>query len=212
MKLFWLSIILPGLFIGACSKQTPTKQAEYAIDSTDIYSLEVQKDRKQKDLYFLTKDSSPLPSSDKESFEGLHYYAPSKEFAFATTLRRLAKPEPIVMATSKNKPRQMLFIGHLPFTYQGTEYALRVFMPADTSEEKYWFIPFTDATAGTETYGAGRFLDIDPPASDSTFLDFNYAYNPYCAYNERYDCPIPPAENKLPIAVRAGEKLYREHH
>jgi uncharacterized protein len=213
MRTFWFIAVLPALLIVACSKHTPPGQNEgAAIDTSDIYSLEVQKDRKQKDLYFLTNDSAPLKATDKEEFQGLHYYPPAKEFAFATALHRLPAPEQIVMATSKNKPRNMLWIGSLPFIHQGKEYALRVYMPADTTEEKYWFIPFTDATTGLETYAAGRFIDIEHPSSDSTFLDFNYAYNPYCAYNERYDCPIPPAENRLPIAIRAGEKIFKAGH
>jgi uncharacterized protein len=213
MKTLWLLAVVPALLLTACSRRTPPPKAdEYVIDSSDVYSLEVQKDRKVKDLHFLKDENTPLAAADKESFKGLHYFAPSKEFAFATVLRRLPKPEPIVMATSKNKPRNMLCIGHLPFTYQGREYALRVYMPTDTTEERYWFIPFTDATTGNETYAAGRFLDVENPRSDSTFLDFNYAYNPYCAYSERYDCPIPPAENKLPIAIRAGEKLFKAGH
>jgi uncharacterized protein len=213
MKFLLLSLLSSLVVLSACSKQSPPAQkAGTAIDTNDVYSLEVRKDRKEKDLYFLTGENTPLLATDKEEFQGLNYYPPSKEFAFMTALKRFPAPEPTVIATSKNKPRNMLCIGTLPFRYQGKDYALRVYMPTDTTEEHYWFIPFTDATTGTETYGAGRFIDIEHPTTDSTFLDFNYAYNPYCAYNERYDCPIPPRENALPFAIRAGEKKYRAGH
>jgi len=127
-------------------------------------------------------------------------------------LRRLPAQREVTIATSKDKPRIMLHIGALPFTFEGKEYALQVYAPKDTSEGNYWFVPFTDATSGGETYGGGRYIDIDDVRSDSLFLDFNYAYNPYCAYNERFDCPIPPPENALPIAIRAGERDYPLHH
>ncbi|TNF44645.1 MAG: DUF1684 domain-containing protein, partial [Cytophagales bacterium] len=102
----------------------------------------------------------------------------------------------------------MLHLGALPFTIDGTEYALQVYAPKDTSDGNYWFIPFTDATSGGETYGGGRYLDIDDVSSDTVFVDFNYAYNPYCAYNPDYACPLPPKENLLTISIEAGEKNY----
>jgi uncharacterized protein (DUF1684 family) len=106
----------------------------------------------------------------------------------------------------------MMHIGELPFEWDGQPYAVQVYAPKDTSEGNYWFIPFTDNTTGVESYGGGRYIDIDEVSTDSLFLDFNYAYSPYCAYNERYDCPIPPPENALPITIAAGEKTYPLHH
>jgi uncharacterized protein (DUF1684 family) len=202
--------LLAGVFAlpGCGGDKSGQSNAGTVSDSSDLYTLIVTKKRKEKDLSFLRDDGSPLMPEQRERFVGLNYYAPDKSFAFETALHRLPAPEPMVMATSKDKPREMLRIGWLPFRYGGKEYQLQVYMPKDTSEEKYWFIPFTDETSGGETYGSGRFIDIDKPTSDSTFLDFNYAYNPYCAYNHRYDCPIPPKENRLPIAIRAGEKSF----
>ncbi len=193
-----------AILITGCG--TKQRSSDDAIDSTDVYSLEVRKDRKSKDLYLLTSDTSPLPDELKGSFTGLAYFKPDKSYAFETVLQRFPQPEEVVMATSKDRPRRMIRIGYLPFMIDGSEHRLHVFMPKDTSDGAYWFIPFYDKTNGESTYPGGRYIDIEDVASDTTFLDFNYAYNPYCAYNERYDCPIPPEENRLTVAIGAGEK------
>ena len=212
LAVFLFSIPAFLLLSGGCGKKTPPSAEYSGVDTSDIYTLEVIKDRKMKDKYFLENEASPLIPADRETFSGLKYYPPSRKYAFATVLQRLAKPEEIVLATSKDKPRLMLHIGYFPFTLEGKQYRLSVYAPKDSSEGYSWFIPFKDATSGGETYGAGRFIDIDDTRSDSTFLDFNYCYNPYCAYNPRYDCPIPPPENTLGCAIPAGEKILFEHH
>lgn len=198
--------------ISGCGRKTHPETQAYNIDTSDVYSLEVVKDRKEKDLHFLRDASSPLLESDRAEFEGLPYFPPDRTWAFECTLQRFPQPKAFVMATSKDSPRDMLHIGYLPFTRDGKEHRLNVFAPRDTSDGNYWFIPFTDASTGGETYAGGRFLDIESPGSDTVFLDFNYAYNPLCAYNPKYDCPIPPAENRLAIAIPAGEKKFKAGH
>lgn len=206
-----LCLVLVLLLASCASKRKELSGGAQATDSSDLYTLEVTKDRKVKDLELLRDEKSPLNASDKDLFQGLEYFPVDKRFAFASVLERFPKPEPAVIATSKNRPRSMLCIGLLPFTWEGKTHRLRVYTSTDAEEAREWFIPFTDATSGTDTYGAGRFLDITA-ATDSVFLDFNYAYNPYCAYSDRYDCPVPPKENALPVAIRAGEKNYPLHH
>lgn len=208
-----LAVFLCGglLLLASCGQPENKQDEKAAVDSSDVYTLEVRKDRLEKDKYLLTSESSPIKASDMEFFAGLSYFEVDKSFVFESVLQRLPRPEEVTIATSKDRPRIMLHLGALPFTYQGKEYAVQVYAPKDTSEGNYWFIPFTDATSGGETYGGGRYLDIDDVASDTVFLDFNYAYSPYCAYNERYDCPIPPQENALPIAIRAGERSFPLH-
>ncbi len=202
---------LSALIVISCGKKEQQQSKEPDLSSMGAYELELVKDRKEKDLHFIRDEASPIKPSQRELFKSLDYYPPDKRFAFYTALEPLAKPELFVIATSKDKPREMLHIGYLPFSYNGATYKLSVFAPKDTSDGNYWFVPFTDATTGKETYGGGRFIDIEDIHSDSTYLDFNYAYNPYCAYNERYDCPIPPPENKLPVAILAGEKKFPLH-
>jgi uncharacterized protein len=199
-------LVWPG-----CGRKTGRTDSEATIDSSDVYTLKVLRNRKVKDLELLRDEKSPLTATDRESFTGLQYYPPARDLVFESVLERLPKPEQVMLATSKDRPRAMFCIGRLPFEYEGARHALRVYISADTSRGDDWFIPFKDATNGDETYAAGRFIDIPSPRSDTTFLDFNDAYNPYCAYNHRYDCPIPPKENELPIAIRAGEKAYAGH-
>lgn len=207
---FLIAIVIAVTSI-TCGKQE--KKAADPAQNDDVYTLELRKDRKEKDLHFLTDDSSPLLATDKENFRSLVYYEPAPEFIFFTMIHRTPRATEFTIQTSKNKPRVMMHVGYIPFMYEGKEYRLQAFAPKDTSEDGlYYFVPFKDATNGTETYGAGRFLDFDHLQNDSLILDFNYAYNPYCAYNDRYNCPIPPAENHLPIAIRAGEKRFKEGH
>ena len=208
-----LAVFLCGglLLLTSCGQPDNKQDEKAAVDSSDVYTLEVRKDRLEKDKYLLTSESSPIKASDREFFAGLSYFEVDKSFVFESVLHRLSSPAEVTIATSKDRPRLMLHLGALPFTYEGKEYAVQVYAPKDTNDGNYWFIPFTDATSGGETYGGGRYIDIDDVASDTVFLDFNYAYSPYCAYNERYDCPIPPAENALPIAIRAGERSFPLH-
>ena len=196
-------------FSGCGKKESGKNESQKLPD--DIYSLEVLKSRKKKDLFLLSDPKSPLKATDRENFKGLPYYPPTYDFIFSCVLQHHPASKEISIQTSKNKPRTMLNIGYVSFNFHQQTYRLQVYVPKDTTEDgMYYFIPFTDRTNGTETYHGGRFLDFDTMKNDSLFLDFNYAYNPYCAYNEKYDCPIPPAENHLQIPIYAGEKLFRK--
>jgi hypothetical protein len=97
-------------------------------------------------------------------------------------------------------------VGKIRFTVDGEPAELTVFR-----NEHGYFLPFADALAGQETYGAGRYLEPEVLPDGRLHVDFNYAYNPYCAYNELYSCPITPPENRLQVPIRAGEKIYQEH-
>ncbi|MCB2204906.1 DUF1684 domain-containing protein [bacterium] len=211
---FLLSFILLTAFslTGCGSPEEKSADRQEDMETQDVYSLEVRKDRLEKDKYLMTSPNTPIKASDMEFFSGLDYFPVDKRYAFLTALRPLEDAEEVVIATSQDRPRQMLHIGELPFSINGEDFALQVYAPKDTSDGNYWFIPFTDNTSGAETYGGGRYLDIEEIYADSVFLDFNYAYSPYCAYNERYDCPIPPPENALTIPIPAGEKIYPLYH
>lgn len=207
LAVFLLPVLLCAALLSGCGTRDSAPRTT-EIDSSDVYTLEVLKDRKVKDLDFLRSTASPIPESDRASFRGLSYYPPDKSVVFECVLARLPAPRQVTMSTSKNRPRPMWHIGALSFRYQRQPCTLQVYTSVDTADGGDWFIPFIDATNGAETYGGGRFLDIARPSSDTVMLDFNYAYNPYCAYSHRYDCPIPPMENVLPIPVRAGERVY----
>jgi uncharacterized protein (DUF1684 family) len=111
------------------------------------------------------------------------------------------------MDTSDGARRRMRRIGTLTFTVKGKRHTLTAFVDAKENDTRRLFVPFGDLTAGTETYPGGRYLDLDRMASGVYDLDFNRAYHPYCYYNPEYVCPVPPRENRLPVPIRAGEKL-----
>ncbi len=170
---------------------------------------EVQRIRKEKDSYFGADSDSPIPEEERALFKGLKYFPPNADYQVKAHLSKFEKPEVITMATSKGTIRQYLKYGLFQFELHGRKQQLHAYKAADDPTDHSLFVPFTDETSGKESYGAGRYLDIENQKRDDYILDFNLAYNPYCAYNEDYVCPVPPRENKLPIAVRAGEKNYK---
>ena len=120
---------------------------------------------------------------------------------------KLAADRPVFeMPTSTGTLRRMQLVGTLEFTLQGQSHSLGAFVENGTTQIVDLFVPFADVTTGTETYSAGRYLDISPTRTGFYTIDFNRAYNPYCAYNATYECPFPPPSNRLKVPVRAGEK------
>jgi len=135
-------------------------------------------------------------------------YFPADESYIVPAQLRLSDEQqrPIVpMPTSTGTLRRYQRVGLLEFTLQNQTLSLAAFVP-DGEPIVDLFVPFADTTTGQETYPAGRYLDLHPTATGYYTIDFNKAYNPYCAYNESYECPFPPASNRLKIAIRAGEK------
>jgi hypothetical protein len=110
------------------------------------------------------------------------------------------------MTTSTGSVKEYYKYGQFSFEVNGQPVTLQVYQDLDRN---YFFLPFVDATAPDETYGAGRYLDLEPEQGNTFTIDFNYAYNPYCAYNDRWNCPIPPKENRLAIRIEAGEKNFK---
>ena len=150
---------------------------------------------------------SPLPKEDRPGFVQLPRFAPDR--AYRVTARFVAQEGPIFgMKTSTVREPKYRSVGTLYFTLQGKEEQLTVYRNIDLSRlegyRNYLFVPFTDLTNGESTYGGGRYLDLEGPLVEVVELDFNRAYNPYCAYGGSYSCPIPPLENHLEVAVRAG--------
>jgi uncharacterized protein (DUF1684 family) len=159
--------------------------------------------RREKDEFFATDPQSPLTPEQREDFKGLSYFPMDGSLRFELPLEESAKKEPIQMQTSTGDVQEYRRLGRVRFTLDGNQAELTVF-----GNDSGYFVPFVDALAGKETYGAGRYLEPVALPSGKLLIDFNLAYNPYCAYNENWSCPIPPAENRLRIPIRAGEKLF----
>lgn len=165
---------------------------------------ELETYRAGKDEFFRDAPDSPLPASRRRNFRGLAYYAKAPELAIEVMPEPYDHIETVELSTSDGETREYERWARLRFTVDGAEQSLTVFRQPDTGD---LFLPFVDAGAGSETYGAGRYLDLPVLEDGRLLLDFNYAYHPYCAYNAAYSCPIPPAENRLRVHIRAGERL-----
>lgn len=163
--------------------------------------------RAQKDAFFKTHPQSPLTAEQQATFTSLRYFPENSELRLLLPLEEFAEQDTIVMQTSTGDMRAYIHYGRLHFTADGQDVSLTLYADVDGSG---FFLPFADALRGRETYGAGRYLDPEPLADGRFLVDFNRAYNPYCAYNDAWSCPLTPVENWLPVPIRAGEKLFDE--
>ena len=155
-----------------------------------------------KDEFFARGGDTPLTDEQRASFGGLRYFAPDPRFHFEAVLAR-SSGEHEEIQTSDGRVQHLARAGDLRFVLDGREIALAAYEQGDEL-----FIPFRDATSGDETYGAGRYVEAHPLGGDRYDLDFNAAYNPYCAYNDDWSCPLPPRANWLDVAIRAGERTF----
>lgn len=169
------------------------------------------RERHEKDLAFRDGPGSPLPEKERTGFGGLEYYPVDPSLRFEVRLNRYPSPREIRIGTNTGEVRSGLRYGYFEFSVNGTPCRLQAYrMDEDQGGGgPSLFVPFKDATTGTETYEAGRYLELPENTTGMYELDFNRAYNPFCAYGGNYSCPVPPAENTLPLAIRAGEKRYR---
>ena len=167
--------------------------------------------RRVRDRFFKESPQSPIPERDRGQFQGLDYYPIDPALRFQLKLVRYPIPVRVRLETNTGEIRDGLRYGYFEFRAEGQVCRLQAYRMEDSADsgKPYLFIPFRDATSGKETYGAGRYLDLPENTSGTYNLDFNRAYNPSCAYGDGYSCPLPPQENRLEVAIRAGEKNYR---
>ncbi len=203
------------LYAACISSCTDDKVQPKDIGVQEFDAAGIVADRKTKNEEFRT-EISPLPPDEWEHFPGLTYYEPSEAYHVAARLDVAARPDTVRIAASQsNDVRTMLRYGVFQFSIGDKACTLAAYKHTGPEAMRYptlLFVPFQDQTTGSETYYAGRYLDVDiQPGTADYYLDFNRAYNPYCAYNESYSCPLVPAENILPVAIRAGEKNYDKH-
>ena len=173
-------------------------------DEPRDYIARIAADRAAKDAQFAASDD-PVPTSRHKDLLPLEYFPIDPEYKVPGVLKRVDDKTVFEMPTSTGTVRQMRRAGTLEFTLKGTPLKLTVFV--EVGDPQHFFIAFNDLTSGTETYPAGRYLDLPPNGTDIYEVDFNRSYNPYCYYNQSYECPYPPRENRLKIPIRAGEKI-----
>jgi uncharacterized protein (DUF1684 family) len=171
------------------------------------YAERIARQRAEKDQFFSSAAESPVPKDAHDTFLPLAYFGIDDAYVVPAVLAPSEREPVIEMPTSTGLRRQMRRAGALRFSLKGEPRQLTAFVEASDVNFQRLFVPFGDLTNGTETYPAGRYLDLTRTATGIYEIDFNLAYHPYCFYNPAYDCPYPPAENRLEVPVRAGERM-----
>jgi uncharacterized protein len=171
------------------------------------YVKELAEERRLKDRFMSEHPESPFVDAHVQGFSGLHYFPPDPAYRVVAPLERVDPPQYAYLRTNRDNQAEMRLVGRLRFTIKGRSLSLGVYHASGSASTSV-FVPFRDRTSGKETYGPGRYLTIDLNETDRYDLDFNRAFNPYSAYTDAFECSFPPAENDLPIPIRAGEKVW----
>ena len=204
-----LLVVLASAVAAACSSgPAAPDNSNYLAEITDrrAHTNRVFTESAECGTPSATSECSPVPSARRAAFLPLRHYEVDPSYNVPAVLR-LAESRPVFeMPTSTGTLRKMQRVGVLEFRLGGQPMSLAAFVENGTQRIESLFVPFADLTTGTETYAAGRYLDLHPTATGIYTIDFNLAYNPYCAYNDTYDCPFPPPSNRLKVAIRVGEK------
>ena len=171
--------------------------------------------QKAQNAKFKDASTSPLKDSDRKNFTGLEFFKFDSTYIVKGKLKRLPESKWFNMQTTTNRVSEERVFGILSFELKGEQFELNIYqgkaLMNDAGFEDYLFLPFLDETNGTESYGGGRYIDAEIPEGDTIIIDFNKAYNPYCAYDEKYSCPIVPQENALKTRIEAGVKAFRKY-
>ena len=198
-------LIVVAALVASCSSNPEVPDDAAAIKEIETF-------RAERNRQYREDPASPIPADKKNVLLPLRYYPPDPSYAVPAVLDIFpGERQKLEVPTSTGVPRREELVGRLTFTLQGQKLTLNAFVEEGTQTIDELFVPFRDLTAGTETYPAGRYLNLKPTATGIYTIDFNMAYNPYCAYNNAYECPLPPPENRLKVAVKAGEKMPPGH-
>ncbi|MEQ8240209.1 MAG: DUF1684 domain-containing protein [Cyclobacteriaceae bacterium] len=177
------------------------------------YSTEIRSWQDELNESFRDKEASPLEKKDLKKFKGLPFFDIDSSFCIVASFQRTPNTLPFTMPTTTERLPVYVQYGIASFTLKGQNFTMPIFQNQSlvlTEEyEEYLFFPFTDLSNGFESYGGGRYIDLCVPQSDKIKIDFNKAYNPYCAYNAKYSCPIPPQSNDMNIEINAGVKAWK---
>lgn len=190
-----------------------TSVASLAQDA--MFEMGVASFRAEKEAVFKDPEKSPLTEKDRKTFDGLPYYPANEKYRVKADFKRV-RGSVIEMPTTTDRIAKYRPYGELHFEVNGQSGTLTVYESVSMGlqkepEDETLFLPFTDETNGLDTYGGGRYIDIAKQDDDQWVLDFNLAYNPYCAYNGKYSCPIPPRNNRLEMSIEAGVKYDSKH-
>lgn len=179
----------------------------YTFTDTEVnenYVEKLTKFRVDKDGFFKESDESPLEK--KDNFLKLNYYPPDPTYRIRASLELIEDTTQLKIRMTGGEEETFVKYAYASFKLKDKQHKLLLLKQNSDGSDERLFLPFSDKTNGFETYGGGRYLDVDFPEDEQVILDFNFAYNPFCAYNSNYTCPIPPRENYLDIEIPAGEK------
>jgi uncharacterized protein (DUF1684 family) len=165
----------------------------------------LQEFRREKDAFFGSDFQSPLTHEQRHAFKGLKYFPENAALRLEVQVEKSTSNETVSIETTGGQPQSYQRYGRFKFSVEGQEVELTLY-----SSMAGFFLPFVDSLAGQETYPAGRYVEVERLPNGKFQVDFNLAYNPYCAYNDQWSCPLTPAENRLKVAIRAGEKVFHE--
>ena len=199
-----IAFLLVSISLAGCAQKRST---------FDDYTASVRDFQYELNKEFADKNESPLTPEDLESFNGLDFYPIDSTYRVIAKFVPEKDPEIFEMPTTTDRRPLYKTFGTATFELNGQSLKLHVYQNQELIKqaeyENHIFIPFTDLSSGNESYGGGRYIDLEIPRGDTLVIDFNKAYNPYCAYNHKYSCPIPPRENSLPVAIHAGVKAFK---
>jgi uncharacterized protein (DUF1684 family) len=194
-------VLTLAVICGGCNAGAPPPQ-----ETEGDYASQIEAHRARLDEAFRRQPNEPIPPDKMGTFLPLKYFPPDPEFVVPASLNPAKERIVLDMLTSQGKVRKQQRVGELAFTLKGKPMTLGAYVEAGADLNRL-FVPFRDMTNASETYGAGRYLELDRTASGVYTIDFNKAYNPWCVYNETFDCPYPPRDSHLPVPIRAGERL-----
>lgn len=201
--------LLVLVFLASCSgsDNSNSDSSKTNTEAFSDYQNAVQRFRDSAGAMFLSGANGILLKEDLSSSGSLHYFAPSEAYRIQAKFQPIEDGEVFEMKTNTERLPEYKRYGLLKFTLGNEACQLTIYQ--NVEQPDYFFCPFKDLTNGEETYGAGRYLDFELKDLENPVIDFNFCYNPYCAYNFNYSCPIPPTENHLKIAIEAGEKKWK---
>jgi len=205
-----INLFLLNLWLSVVSCQEKRYHAEVTrvnLDTVPEHLQTVYEWQINKNEYFLGPSTSPLRPKEKKTFNGLDFFNPSSKYQVKALFREAFKKDTIQMKTTTGSVTNEIVYGNLFFELNNRRHVLLVYREVAAVDD-YVFLPFTDLTNGDLTYGGGRYIDLTYPLKDSVLIDFNKAYNPYCAYNPKYSCPLVPSVNHLETPILAGEKSF----
>lgn len=180
-----------------------------AFDGDEAYIKTIVEHRQERRTFFKRGSESPLTTVEKKKFKDLNYYPPNSEYRVNARLTPFQNQAILKIPTSDNKEKTYRKFAFAEFELEGKLHKVLLLKPTDSENSNEVFLAFTDSTSGEETYGGGRYIDLETSSNSRIIIDFNKAYNPFCVFNDKYSCPFPPKENQLQVAVKAGEMDYK---